>query len=75
MTDLRNSSAGYDGINIKIVKSVRDKIIKPLTHLCNLSLRNGEVPTALKIARVVPIHKKNNKGTLSNYKTVRNISL
>jgi len=70
LADLRNSSAGYDNINIKAVKAVRDQIIKPLTHLCNLSLMNGENPEALKIARVAPIYKKNKKGSLGNYRPV-----
>ena len=37
---------------------VREDIIAPLTHLCNTSLITGKVPNELKIAKVIPIHKK-----------------
>ena len=58
LLNIKNSSPGHDDINIKVLKAVKDDIIAPLTHLCNTSLITGKVPNELKIAKVVPIHKK-----------------
>jgi len=70
LSTLRNSSPGYDDINVRVLKRIKDQIIKPLTHLCNLSLENGVVPDKLKIAKVIPIHKKGAKDQLNNYRPV-----
>ena len=54
---LRNSAAGIDNISTKVLKHVAHIIIKPLTHLCNLSLSLGAVPKGLKSAKITPIFK------------------
>ena len=40
------------------MKFVAVELLEPLIHICNLSLSRGEFPDDMKIARVVPIHKK-----------------
>ena len=40
--------------------------IKPLTHLVNFSIKNGIFPDELKIAKVVPIFKANDKQNIEN---------
>ena len=67
---MKNSSAGQDGIDIKVIKSVINNLLQPLSHICNLSLTKGNIPNELKIARVVPIHKKGTKNNFSNYRPV-----
>ncbi len=32
-----------------------------VTHIINMSFENSQVPDKLKIAKVIPIHKKNEK--------------
>jgi hypothetical protein len=52
------NSHGYDEIPVKILKTVSDFIISPLTHICNKSLSIGIFPDRLKYSEVTPIHKK-----------------
>ena len=66
----KNKSAGHDGIGNLIVKGVAKEIVHPLTAIFNLSLSTGKVPDNLKIAKVIPIHKKDDKEIFSNYRPV-----
>ena len=44
------SSSGIDGIPSKVIKEIAPEIAAPLTHIVNLSLLTGEIPTELKAA-------------------------
>ena len=66
----KNKSAGHDGIGNLIVKGVAKEIVLPSTAIFNLSLSTGKVPDNLKIAKVIPIHKKDDKEIFSNYRPV-----
>jgi len=70
ISDLKDCSAGIDGVKAKIVKVVRDEIKVPLLHLLNLSFKCGVFPDLLKVAVVTPIYKKGDKNVLSNYRPV-----
>ena len=61
---------GHDGILPNIVKCVANSICTPLTHIFNLSFKNGIFPENLKIAKVVPIFKKGDKTDISNYRPI-----
>ena len=52
------------------LKGVPKGIVHPLTAIFNLSLSTGKVPDNLKIAKVIPIHKKDDKEIFSNYRPV-----
>ena len=67
---LKNTSAGWDEINISIIKSVSHLIIRPLVHCFNLSLETGVVPKELKIARVTPLFKGGESGEVGNYRPI-----
>ena len=58
------------GIGNLIVKGVAKEIVHPLTTIFNRSLITGKVPNSLKIAKVIPIHKKDDKEIFSNYRPV-----
>ena len=45
-------------------------IIEPLTHIINQSLKTGIVPSEMKIAKVIPIHKSSDPSVLKNYRPV-----
>ena len=65
-----NKSAGYDSIGNHIIKTVCNEILEPLTTIFNLSISTGSVPDKLKIAKVIPIYKKENVDVFSNYRPV-----
>ena len=46
----------------------------PLTHLINLSLQCGIIPTELKIARVIPIFKNGDAKEIKNYRPISILS-
>ena len=51
-------STGVDQINNKIVKHFHIELAKPMTHIINLSITQGNVPLLYKIARIIPLYKK-----------------
>lgn len=63
---LKYSAPGFDGIPTIVVKHVAYSLCTPLTHLFNLSLEKGIVPSSLKIARVVP----GDKNSVNNFRPI-----
>lgn len=61
------------GMNVKIVKTLKELLVYPLTKLINLAIDTKIFPNVLKTARVVPIFK--NKGSASDPSNYRPISL
>ena len=55
------TAAGDDGFNLELVKSNAPIFAHPLTYIYNLSLYTGIVPIRFKIAKVIPIFKKDDK--------------
>ena len=67
---LNDGSPGWDNITSKIIKASCNHIVRPLTHIFNLSLTTGVFPTELKIARVIPLFKSGDPHIFSNYRPV-----
>ena len=65
-----DSSSGHDDIKPDIVKNVAGLIARPLAHIFNLSFITGIIPDSLKIAKVVPIFKKGEQDSFSNYRPI-----
>ena len=63
-----------NSIRTKILKVHSKTLSKPLAELINLSLNQGKFPTILKIAKVIPIHKRGDKSECDNYKPISLIS-
>ena len=55
---------------MSIIKHVISHIVKPLTHICNISFRNGTFPDQMKVAKVIPIFKWNDKQVFTNYRPI-----
>ena len=68
--NLKDSSAGWDSIDAKVVKQTYIGFLSPLTHIMNLSLSTGIVPMELKVARVTPIFKSGEVNVFTNYRPV-----
>ena len=65
-----SKSTGFDNIPGQFLKEGADQIFKPLSHVINLSLRNSEVPSMMKLAKVTPLFKKNSRLEVGNYRPV-----
>ena len=54
----KNKSNGHDDISPKVVKDIATYIVKPLTHIFNLSFLTGIIPDTFKIAlvHVTPVY-------------------
>lgn len=76
VSTLRNSTAsGYDDFNTKLVKESINYLAPILVFLFNLILSSGVFPSALKIAKVVPIYKKGEKTKVENYRPISVLSV
>ena len=51
----------------KILKLLKNDISTNLADIFNLSFSSGVFPSILKIAKVIPVHKKESKKFCSNY--------
>lgn len=64
------SSTGIDGISNNVLKFIKNEILHPLTLIINQSIENGIFPDKLKVAKVVPVYKKNDSTMLENYRPI-----
>ena len=64
------TSCGYDGLSTKLLKFIEPEITKAVTFVINQSLMSGIFPTNLKVAKVIPLFKKNNPALLDNYRPI-----
>ena len=53
-----SKSAGEDRISGKFLRDAAEVISSPLTYIMNVSLKSATVPDDFKLARVLPIYKK-----------------
>ena len=64
------TSTGDDGISVKLMKYLAPALINALTLIINQSLITGIFPDQLKIAKVIPLYKKDNADMVNNYRPV-----
>ena len=64
------SSCGVDGLSVKLLKLIKDEISTALTLVINQSLLSGIFPDQLKIAKVIPVYKKDDPAIFSNYRPI-----
>src|SRR5260221_5786291 len=65
-----HKSSGADNIGPKIIKEAASLLIDPILYIFNKSFEYGIVPDQLKLAKVIPIYKKGNKDSPSNYRPI-----
>jgi len=71
ISGLKNKhSSGYDEVPTTVLKGASQYLTKILCHLINSSFISGLFPSQLKIAKIVPIHKKDDPKNVSNYRPV-----
>lgn len=67
---LNTDSSGYDDIPPKVIKHSSALLTLPVTHIINLTFKTGIFPDKLKIAKVIPVHKKGDKTDVNNYRPI-----
>ena len=70
VTNLKLVGSHVNSVPVKIFKLISAQILYPLTKLINLSFASAVFPDVLKIARIVPIHKKGDSMNPSNYRPI-----
>lgn len=73
--NLKNKmSCGNDGVPTSLLKFCINEIVDPLCYIVNNSLRYGIFPDSLKVALVIPIHKKGDQTEIDNYRPISLLS-
>jgi hypothetical protein len=66
----KSNSTGPDAISSKILQLSASIIAQPLTFIISKSFETGCFPSAFKIAKVTPIHKKGDADNIENYRPI-----
>ena len=70
LQDFVNKATGLDGISVHVLKEALPAISSSLTLIYNTSISNGVFPAALKIAKVLPLHKRDSIHERGNYRPI-----
>ena len=70
-----NKAQGPDAISGAVLKNCSETLAYPLSILFNLSYNTGYIPQEWKLANVVPVHKKDDKNKVTNYRPISLTSL
>ncbi len=65
-------SSGHDNMSNKLMKETIDNILE-LINIINLSITTWVVPNAMKIAKVIPIHKSSDPSILKKLQTNKKV--
>ena len=63
-------SYGSDGISTNLLKHIAPSLIKSLALITNQIIHTGVFPEKLKLAKVIPIFKKEDPALLTNYRPI-----
>ena len=75
INSLANKSSGPVSIPIKLLKLIPDLILLPLCNIINVSFNTGVFPNALKLVKVIPIHKGGSTQEMNNYRPISLLSI
>ena len=70
-----DKSNGPDSISPKVIKNCIQYFVDPLCDIFNKSLNTGIVPDKLKVAKIVPVYKKNDVKNVENYRPIALLSV
>ena len=63
-------SCDNNGISFKLIKHISNHISKPLSHIFNLSIQQGNFPESLKTSMIIPIFKAGSPLDLENHRGI-----
>ena len=64
------SSMGHDNMSTNFLKQIAPYILFPLKLIFNQIVEQGTFPKLLKIAKIIPIYKKDEKNVFNNYRPI-----
>ncbi len=67
-------STDCNDIDMSLIKSIIEHVVKPFTHICNQSFLTGIFPSNMKTAKVIPIFKNGDRHCFSNYRPISLLS-
>ena len=62
-----SKAAGIDNLSSRFLKDGTHVLARPISQLCNLSIKLNSFPRSCKIAKVKPLFKKGSKTDPQNY--------
>ena len=69
------NATGLDGISVRVLKEALPVISSSLALIYNASISNGVFPAAFKIAKVLPLQKKDSTQERGNYPPISVLSI
>ena len=70
-----NKTHGWDEISVRMIQISGDALIPPLIIIFNNIITTGIYPTSWKKANIVPIHKKEDKTLVKNYRPISHLPI
>jgi len=64
------SSSGFDGLSNKLLKCIKYELVDCITIIINQSFTTNIFPDQLKLAKVIPLYKKNEDYLFDNYRPI-----
>ena len=65
-----NKAHGHDGISVRIIKMCDESLVQPLSLIFRGCIDTGFYPDTWKKSNIVPVHKKDDKQIVNNYRPV-----
>ena len=65
-----NKAHGWDEISIRMVKLCGETIVTPLLIIYKTTIETGAFPNSWKYGNIVPVHKKEDKNLVKNYRPI-----
>ena len=70
----KNKSLGHNSIPSNILSLISDEVSTLISKLINLSFETNKFPTAMKLAKIIPVHKKRSQTNTDNYRPISLLS-
>ena len=68
------SSSGLDDIPSTLLKLLNEDILFALSHIFNLSLKQGKFVDCFKVAKIVPVYKSGERNDINYYRSISLLS-